>query len=1081
MVNRLKKSIVWSALFLLLSQVLAMTLCNVTAVAVTEDQNKISLFDNEYGKASISYEVTENERLKWNVHLEKNNQTKTATRLSLDLVGDGQPVIPEQVQTTNQANTTLSFSNKLDDGQIAPKVLEGSAGSDTGTIDFSFETGANYQSMVVKPVLEKVGETGSNVLSEQESQGKSFDLTQVQPETVSSESTVATEASTDAEETAVTSTETSEEATITTDSTVNSSSSEEQTSTTTSTDATATEESDATADSIPIEAFATAGNVTLAGSLPTGNELVINQDADNDQVKVTSTDSTNQIISKKSINGTGNYSYDPRTKIDNYKDIVYSHYTNSKGKVVNGATVVYLPQDKSKLNKVVITAQYNYVGTFKGEKVGAKLTIKNIIKADTTSYTHMPTPVIDFATSLYSGMVYDNIVGMDITFQFTDSSGKPLSLNPDTSFLTFASLNNVEDNAGWGSEFVFPGYATSAYLTEGTALEKGIPEKGNKSSYPYKNDAFFGKRHFGDHLEDPDYVNGAVSFNLNDNNQGSTFTIGSLASRAWTSFMSSVLVPIDPGAPTKRVTEFTGWDNRNEDELDILIDGQENVVLNGKTTHSYFINQPLYDVDQSIARPTSIQLTDKLPKYVKPTSVKLLQSDGQIADLSYRLSGIQPDSDGQYSLDISLTADEMKAVKFDGQDLTWQIDVELVGAEDVANETKETIFMNNVANVAFIDGQDELFNHNTNHVETQVTPELLTIHLEKKWLGDDGYENLRQPVTLQLQRSFDAENWDNPEVIQEFQVTNDTLAFDYEVPAKVDQKLAYYRIVEVIDGNATQVPGYKTPVYSDPRVISANNDDKNLVVTNELLVTKLDFTKVSNDGKTPLADVIFTLEGDNGYQKEITTGADGQVNFEGLPIGKYTLKEKSVPVGYEQKGPWEFEVVQNGDELSIDWTSENPFANEGILVNELKPFDLIVNKTTETGKALEGAQFTLTDANGTTFPSTIAGSIFTFTGLKPGTYTLEETKAPDGYRLLNKPIEIVIDELGNVTVAREVQDNVLVSGEKHNQIEIDVKNDPKAPLPSTGGPGTLLFTLIGVLAVTAAGVYLFLRKDREVA
>lgn len=1081
MVNRFKKSIVWSALFLLLAQVLAMTFCNVTAIAVTKDQNTVDLFDNEYGKASIGYEVTENERLKWTVHLEKNEEMKISTRLSLDLIGDGQTIMPEQIQTRNPTDSTISFSNKLDDGKVAPKVLEGSAGSAGGTVDFSFETGANYQNMVVKPVLEKVGEDGTNVLSEQESQGKSFDLTQVQPETVSSESTVATETSTDVEETAVTSTETSEEPTITTDSTVSSSSSEEQTSTTTSTDATATEESDATADSVPIEAFATAGNVTLAGSLPTGNELVINQDADNDQVKVTSTDSTNKIISKKSINGTGNYSYNSDTKVDNYKDIVYSHYTNSKGKVVNGATVVYLPQDKSKLNKVVITAQYNYVGTFKGEKVGAKLTIKNIIKADTTSYTHMPTPVIDFATSLYSGMVYDNIVGMDITFQFTDSSGKPLSLNPDTSFLTFASLNNVEDNAGWGSEFVFPGYDTSAYLTEGTALEKGIPEKGNKSSYPYKNDAFFGKRHFGDHLEDPDYVNGAVSFNLNDNNQGSTFTIGSLASRAWTSFMSSVLVPIDPGAPTKRVTESTGWTNRNDDELDILIDGQENVVLNGKTTHSYFINQPLYDVDQSIARPTSIRLTDKLPKYVKPTSVKLLQSDGQIADLSNRLSGIKPDSNGQYSLDISLTADEMKTVKFDGQDLTWQIDVELVGAEDAANAAKETIFMNNVANVAFEDGKNELFNHDTNHVETQVTPDFLTIHLEKKWLGDEGYENLRQPVTLQLQRSFDASNWDNPEVIKEFQVTKDTLSFDYEVPAKVDQKLAYYRIVEIIGGNASQVPGYKTPVYSDPRVISANDTDKNLVVTNELLLTKLDFTKVGNDGKTPLSGVTFTLESENGYKKEITTKTDGLVDFSDLPIGEYTLKETDVPVGYEQKGPWDFKVVQNGDELSIEWVSESPFVDEDTLVNELKPFDLIVNKMTETGKALEGAEFTLTDSSGTTFASTVSGSVFTFTGLKPGTYTLKETEAPDGYRLLNKSIEIVIDELGNVTVAGETQENVLISGENHNQIEIDVKNEPKAPLPSTGGPGTVIFTLIGILATATAGVYLFNRKDQEVA
>ena len=137
MVNRFKKSIVWSALFLLLAQVLAMTFCNVTAIAVTKDQNTVDLFDNEYGKASIGYEVTENERLKWTVHLEKNEEMKISTRLSLDLIGDGQTIMPEQIQTRNPTDSTISFSNKLDDGKVAPKVLEGSAGSDGGTVDFS--------------------------------------------------------------------------------------------------------------------------------------------------------------------------------------------------------------------------------------------------------------------------------------------------------------------------------------------------------------------------------------------------------------------------------------------------------------------------------------------------------------------------------------------------------------------------------------------------------------------------------------------------------------------------------------------------------------------------------------------------------------------------------------------------------------------------------------------------------------------------------------------------------------------------------------------------------------------------------
>lgn len=74
-----------------------------------------------------------------------------------------------------------------------------------------------------------------------------------------------------------------------------------------------------------------------------------------------------------------------------------------------------------------------------------------------------------------------------------------------------------------------------------------------------------------------------------------------------------------------------------------------------------------------------------------------------------------------------------------------------------------------------------------------------------------------------------------------------------------------------------------------------------------------------------------------------------------------------------------------------------------------------------------------------------------FEGLAAGKYKLEETKAPDGYNLLTKDIEVEIkatkEDDGAVTA--------IVDG------EAIVENNSGVELPGTGGMGTTLFTILG--------------------
>ena len=297
---------------------------------------------------------------------------------------------------------------------------------------------------------------------------------------------------------------------------------------------------------------------------------------------------------------------------------------------------------------------------------------------------------------------------------------------------------------------------------------------------------------------------------------------------------------------------------------------------------------------------------------------------------------------------------------------------------------------------------------------------------------------------------------EKPEIKKEVQ----TSAGDWssENNAKIGDTVEYKVEIKVADGAQKY-----TVTDTMSKGLTFNNSSLK-VTANDAVTTDYTLTSTTNG---------FTLVLPETYVSTLTKGTTIIVTYNA------TLNKDAVIDG-----------DGNANEVKLSYGNHQNTVPSKVTTKSYQ-FDLVKVDGT-TNKLLDGAEFELADGetklsfvkdtagnyrvatageDGATTTITVKGGKVNIYGLAGKTYTLTETKAPDGYNKLVTP------ETVNLTEGSEA--HATFDADVYKDGGVVVKNNAGTVLPSTGGMGTTLFYVVGGGLMVAAVVLLVTKKRME--
>lgn len=306
-----------------------------------------------------------------------------------------------------------------------------------------------------------------------------------------------------------------------------------------------------------------------------------------------------------------------------------------------------------------------------------------------------------------------------------------------------------------------------------------------------------------------------------------------------------------------------------------------------------------------------------------------------------------------------------------------------------------------------------------------------TIQVEKRWIGPAG-----ESATIRLIKN----GTDTGRTVVLNEANNWTGSFTVnKLDDKTGQSIVY-------DAEELAMDGYSS--------VKTGSMEAGFIFTN----TSISTTQV---------DVVKKWIGPKGGPVTIQLLADGEATDQTLILSEensWTQSFTDLPRYHPVTGK---EIVYSVKELQVPAEYEVSYSidEQGgfIVTNTAQAAMLTVLKVDESDQPLAGAEFELRDANGETAGTGTSGADGTivFGKLEWGDYTLVETKAPEGYRLSTKPIDVTIGA-DSLNVEKKVV-NTRIGWE----------------LPNTGGMGATLFYGAGAVLMATVGFMLFRRRDEE--
>ena len=307
----------------------------------------------------------------------------------------------------------------------------------------------------------------------------------------------------------------------------------------------------------------------------------------------------------------------------------------------------------------------------------------------------------------------------------------------------------------------------------------------------------------------------------------------------------------------------------------------------------------------------------------------------------------------------------------------------------------------------------------------------------------------------------------------------------YELMADVVFTVDEYGSVSFKDAEAAATAGY-----------SVSETDGVVTITAVDQLIEITLNKENLDGNA-LSGAEFKLEGefsDTQDESKTLPLTDRPYTFSGLIAGKeYTLTETKAPEGYELiADSFTFTVNTNGTIKLADGAEGYRIEDDNITITaQDTPIEVELKKQSESGKALAGAVFKVTPADGSSFVNkelNAVGATLTASAadgtvdtaaldaqlIAGNSYVIEEVTPPAGYEKITGTLTFTVDADGKISAAANVtNDSAFAIDETDDAVTITSTDRPVEVIlnkVSSENPDAKLnatFTLTGVFAAEA--------------